>query len=103
MENQDLLSQMENQGVQENPMDQPPPAPPKTWDDVRTQRDQMLEWAETQYNFDSPEYIIEAWKAWKQELRDLPAKYADLEDLNQIEWPPLPTVSIQNLNLSRPY
>lgn len=90
---------MENE-IESQPFDQPL-GPAKTWDDVRAQRDQMLDWAETQYNFDSPDHIIEAWKAWKQELRDIPLKYKDLEDLTQIEWPPIPNVQIQQLNLSR--
>lgn len=84
-------SQLEN--TQEVPAE-------KTWDDVRKARDDMLLHAETQYNFDSPEEIINAWKEYKQALRDLPDTYKDLEDLNQIEWPQQPNFE-QQLTLSR--
>jgi hypothetical protein len=73
--------------------------PEKTWDDVRAQRDGMLLESETQYNFDSPKAIIDAWKEYKQKLRDIPETYKDLEDLNQIEWPDRPNFD-QQLTLS---
>lgn len=72
-----------------------------TWDMVREQRNNMLLAAERRYNFDSPEPIKAAWRAYKQELRDLPEKYAELEDLSQIEWPQLPTVQIQQLSINK--
>ncbi len=72
-----------------------------TWDTVREQRNAMLLAAERRYNFDTPEPIKAAWRAYKQELRDLPEKYADLEDLSQIEWPQLPTVQIQQLSINK--
>lgn len=74
--------------------------PAKTWDDIRNQRDQMLLEAERRYNFDSPTEIIEAWKTYKQQLRDLPETYKDLEDLNDIEFPQMPDFS-QSLVLTR--
>jgi hypothetical protein len=74
-------------------------APIPTWDDIRRKRDQMLLEAERKYNFDTPEEIQAAWRSYKQELRDLPVTYADLQDLNLIEWPSYPSF-IQQLTLS---
>lgn len=75
--------------------------PNKTWAEIRLQRDQMLLEAERGYNFDTPEEIQAVWRAYKQELRDIPTKYADLEDLNLIEWPVDPRVQLtQQLTLS---
>jgi hypothetical protein len=73
---------------------------PVTWDTVRSMRDQMLLEAESKYNFDTPASIKAAWREYKQELRDLPTKYKDLEDLTQIEWPQTPDHS-QQLILTR--
>lgn len=61
--------------------------PTPTWEDIRRKRDQMLLDAERRYNFDTPEEVLALWRAYKQQLRDIPTTYADLEDLNQIEWP----------------
>lgn len=78
------------------------PLPPnKTWEDVRRQRDAMLLEAERQYNFDTPESVKAAWRAYKQALRDLPDTYKDIEDLNQIVWPETPSDHIQRLTLTR--
>jgi hypothetical protein len=82
----DILETIGNQ--EDNP-------PKKTWADVRLQRDNALLDAERKYNFDSPEEIINAWKEYKQKLRDIPETYKDLEDLDKIEWPQLPDVSQQ--------
>jgi len=73
---------------------------PVTWDNIRNMRDQMLLEAENRYNFDTPTSIKDAWKAYKQELRDIPTKYKDLEDLSQIEWPQAPDFT-QKLILTR--
>jgi hypothetical protein len=88
---------MIDNNLQETPPDTPPT---KTWDDVRQQRDNALLAAENNYCFDSPPAIINAWKEYKQQLRDLPETYKDLEDLNQIVWPEEPNFS-QDLQLSR--
>jgi hypothetical protein len=75
--------------------------PSTTWADIRLKRDQMLLDAERGYNFDTPEEIQAAWRAYKQQLRDLPATYADLEDLSLIEWPTSPaSLFTQQLTLS---
>lgn len=71
----------------------PPPlpdreTPPVTWDIIREKRDQMLLFAETRYNFDTPESIKAQWRAYKQALRDLPQTYAD--DINSLVWPEMP-------------
>jgi hypothetical protein len=84
-----MTDQVENQPIRE-----------KTWDDIRKERDVILLWCETQYNFDSPENIKKAWRDYKQALRDLPETNKDVEDLNTIEWPNAPDFS-QKLNLSR--
>jgi Phage tail assembly chaperone protein len=71
-----------------------------TWDDVRKFRDEHLYAVERKYRFDSPPEMIKAYQDYKQQLRDIPQKYADLEDLRQIVWPELPNFS-QNLNTTR--
>lgn len=79
-----------------------PESPPqKTWADVRKQRDSLLIEAEREYNFDSPESLKTAWRAYKQQLRDIPDTYKDLEDLNQIVWPDQPIDHVQRLILTR--
>ena len=79
-----------------------PASPPeKTWADVRKQRDALLLEAERQYNFDTPEEVKAAWRAYKQQLRDLPETFKDLEDLNQIVFPDTPSEHIQRLTLTR--
>jgi hypothetical protein len=45
--------------------------------------------------------MLTAWQEYKQDLRDLPNKYKDLEDLRLIEWPQRPTNYFQTLTLSR--
>lgn len=72
-----------------------------TWEMIREQRNQMLDQAEKFYNFDSPERMKTLWTDYKQELRDIPTKFKDLEDLTQIEWPAAPTGHLQELYLSR--
>ena len=76
----------------------PPPlpdreTPPMTWEIVRTKRDQMLLFAESQYNFDTPESIKVLWRDFKQALRDIPSTYAD--DINAIVWPEIPNTQQQ--------
>lgn len=86
---------------QENNFIPPPPpdreTPPLTWEIIREKRDQMLLFAETRYNFDTPEPIKAQWRAYKQALRDLPATYAD--DIESLVWPEMPDTR-QDLNLS---
>lgn len=82
------------------PPEEPQTPPQPTWDDIRAQRNNMLLAVEKMYNFDSPEEYKQAFIEFKQQLRDLPEKYKDLEDLNQIEWPQLPNLQ-QPLNRSR--
>lgn len=75
------------------------PAP--SWDDIRRKRDQMLLEAERGYNFDTPEEIQIIWRAYKQNLRDIPTTYAELEDLSLIDWPTDPRDQLtQQLTLS---
>ena len=72
-----------------------------TWDIIRAQRDQFILEAERCYNFDSPESLRKLWMDYKQELRDIPQAYADLDDLRLIQWPQTPTSHFQTLYLSR--
>ena len=72
-----------------------------TWDMVREQRDQFILEAERCYNFDSPVSLIQLLADYKQELRDIPQTYADLDDLRLIQWPQTPTAQFQTLYLSR--
>lgn len=72
-----------------------------TWDMIREQRNNMLNQTETCYNFDTPDSVKQLWLDYKQELRDIPTKFKDLEDLNLIEWPAAPTGHLQELYLSR--
>lgn len=72
-----------------------------TWDQVRSYRDELLLAANNFYNFDCPEEMLTAWQTYKQELRDIPDTYKDLEDLRLIQWPQQPTNYFQNLTLSR--
>jgi hypothetical protein len=72
-----------------------------TWENVRDYRDQLLLAAESNYNFDSPEHMKTLWMDYKQELRDIPTVYKDLQDLRLIQWPTLPTGHLQELQLSR--
>lgn len=86
---------MTTENLEENSIPQP------TWADIRRKRDQMLLEAERRYNFDTPETVQALWRAYKQQLRDLPSTYADLEDLNSIKWPEEPTGQyVQQLTLS---
>lgn len=72
-----------------------------TWDQIRAYRNELLLAAETFYNFDCPQEMLTAWQAYKQELRNIPDTYKDLEDLRLIQWPQHPTNYLQTLELSR--
>lgn len=75
--------------------------PSLTWKDIREKRDQMLLEAERRYNFDTPEEVQALWRAYKQQLRDIPTIYAELDDLTQIIWPEDPSNQyMQQLTLS---
>lgn len=86
---------------QENNFIPPPPpdreTPPLTWEIIRQKRDQMLLFAESKYNFDTPEPIKAQWRAYKQALRDLPETYAD--NIDALVWPEMPDTR-QDLTLS---
>ena len=44
-----------------------------TWDDVRKHRNQLLEGSDSRVTTDMPTELQDAWKAYRQKLRDLPA------------------------------
>ena len=46
----------------------------KTWDHVRSHRNQVLENSDGQIAEDMPDSMKTAWKTYRQQLRDLPAK-----------------------------
>lgn len=66
-----------------------PPAPAPTWDDVRAERDLLLGKSDWTVLADAPLTAAQktAWKAYRQQLRDLPQTYDDPED---VTWPTAP-------------
>ena len=46
----------------------------KTWDHVRSHRNSVLEASDGQIAEDMPDDMKTAWKTYRQQLRDLPAK-----------------------------
>ena len=68
-----------------DPADTPPSL---TWDDIRADRDQRLadtDWTQTP---DVPQETIWKWKTYRQDLRDIPQKQTDP---NNITWPTKPS------------
>ena len=64
------------------------PAAGETWDDIRADRDQRLaetDWTQTP---DVPQETIWKWKTYRQDLRDIPQKQTDP---NNITWPTKPS------------
>lgn len=80
----------ENTNIENNNVPLPEEVPVITWEIVRHYRDELLREAEKQYCFDSPKEILDAWAKYKQELRDIPKTFKDLENLHEIRWPDMP-------------
>lgn len=66
----------------------PADTPTLTWDDIRADRDKRLaetDWTQTP---DVPQETIWKWKTYRQDLRDIPQKQTDP---NNITWPTKPS------------
>lgn len=61
------------------------PEPSITWEDIRLQRNGLL--AETDWRFRSDMTPSQAWKDYCQALRDIPATFANPQD---VVWPAKP-------------
>ena len=62
--------------------------PTLTWNDIRAERDRRLaetDWTQTP---DVPQETIWKWKTYRQDLRDIPQKQTDP---NNITWPTKPS------------
>lgn len=74
----------------------PPSIPPyygpsftlNTWDDVRRGRNELLALSDWTQSRDVLLSNDEEWKAYRQELRDLPDRYLSIKT---IDWPPPPS------------
>ena len=76
--------------IQEKPA--PPPPPLVNWEQIRNERNGRLFWSDHVFVLDSP-YSTEkkeAWRTYRQELRDLPKKFADAKDMDAVIWPTPP-------------
>ena len=65
-----------------------PYTPTLTWDNIRAERDRRLaetDWTQTP---DVPQETIWKWKTYRQDLRDIPQKQTDP---NNITWPTKPS------------
>ena len=73
------------EGNTADPADTPPSL---TWDDIRADRDRRLaetDWTQTP---DVPQETIWKWKTYRQDLREIPQKQTDP---NNITWPTKPS------------
>lgn len=92
----DLLDLVEQDGVRpgigwswDGSVFAPPPLPPKTWDDIRAERDHLLVESDWTQMPDSPLNGEQknAWADYRQELRDLPQSFATPDE---VVWPAAP-------------
>lgn len=60
-------------------------------DQLRIQRNGLLAQSDWTQVGDSPVDRV-AWAAYRQELRNLPANYANISDINEVVWPEKPQV-----------
>ena len=60
----------------------------KTWNDIRVDRDQRLKETDWTQTPDVPQETIWKWKTYRQDLRDIPQKQTDP---NNITWPTKPS------------
>ena len=66
----------------------PADTPSLTWDDIRADRDQRLEETDWTQTPDVSQETIWKWKTYRQDLRDIPQKQTDP---NNITWPTKPS------------
>ena len=62
----------------------------RAWSSLRRQRDNKIAKSDWMSNPDSPT-MSDAWKTYRQELRDLPSKYNDTTVQETITWPTEPS------------
>ena len=62
--------------------------PPLNWTDIRADRDQRLKETDWTQMPDVPQETIWKWKTYRQDLRDIPQKQTDP---NNITWPTKPS------------
>lgn len=63
----------------------------ETWDGVRTKRDGLLANSDRRVRDDAPQDIQDAWKAYRQELRDITTTWAGY-DPAEVIFPPEPII-----------
>ena len=62
---------------------------PRAWANLRQERDILLQASDWRFGADSPDSAgTDAWKTYRQALRDLPANTADPTD---VTWPTKPS------------
>ena len=64
-------------------------APTRAWAKLRVERDRKI--AETDWRAMPDLTLSDAWKTYRQELRDLPSKYNDTTVQGTITWPEEPS------------
>ena len=64
------------------------PADGKTWDDIRADRDTRLATTDWSQGSDVPNATKTKWQTYRQDLRDIPQKQTDP---NNITWPTKPS------------
>lgn len=64
----------------------PPPSPPVTWDDIRSERDRLLAASDWTQVADAP-VDTAAWAVYRQALRDVPQNFATPDE---VVWPTAP-------------
>ena len=64
-------------------------APTRAWAALRSERDGKL--AESDWRASSDLTLADAWKTYRQQLRDLPASYNDTTVQGDITWPSEPS------------
>ena len=61
----------------------------RAWEALRVERDNKI--AESDWRANSDVTMSDAWKTYRQELRDLPSKYNDTTVQETITWPEEPS------------
>tara|TARA_B100000085_G_scaffold274836_1_gene292003 strand:+ start:76 stop:366 length:291 start_codon:yes stop_codon:yes gene_type:complete len=61
----------------------------RAWDALRKERDNKI--AKSDWRANSDVTMSDAWKTYRQELRDLPSKYNDTTVQETITWPTEPS------------
>jgi hypothetical protein len=64
---------------------------PETWDGIRTKRDGLLAASDMRVRDDAPIAVQDAWKTYRQELRDITTTWADYSP-EEVIFPPQPII-----------